>query len=204
MSPARASTRAGRSFGRPAFRNVRGSWLRVPAAIALVMVLAAGGAGCGQVAPAQDSILTVVRVEQELPDGTWAPAEGVKVEYQIWAGTTHNAQVSLYHEYQDDTDAQGLSAVNRDPGDKSPAGIGMVFIDVTHPDGRTSFRRAPAQEFFDFDEWSQKFPSGAVERSEIVEKICATAVDFPDCDKKLDGEELKTWGVGFIVRFRKP
>ena len=193
-----------RSFTRSAVKKARARWVGVAAAIALVTTVVVGGAGCGEVAPAQDRILTVVRVEQQLPDGTWVPAKGVKVEYQIWAGTTHNAQVSLYHEYQDDTDAQGLSAVNRDPGDKSPAGIGMVFIDVTHPDGRTSFRRAPAQEFFDFDEWSQKFPSGAVERSEIVEKICATAVDFPDCDKKLDGEELKTWGVGFIVRFRKP
>ena len=192
-----------RSFTRrPAVRNSR--WRRLAFGVALIAVVAVGGAGCGEVAVAQDGILTVVRVEQQLADGTWAPAEGVKVQYQIWAGTTHNAQVSLYHEYHDDTDAQGLSAVNRDPDKKSPAGIGMVFIDVTHPDGRTSFRRAPAEEFFDFDAWSQKFPSGAVARNDIIEQVCSTAVDFPDCADNLEREELKTWGVGFIVRFRKP
>ncbi len=189
---------------RPAVRSPSARPLRLVAAVVITALVAAGAAACGEVAVAQDGILTTVRVEERLADGAWAPVEGALVEYQIWAGTTHNSQVSLYHEYQDTTDAQGLSAVNRDPGKKSPAGIGMVFVDVTLPDGRTNFRRAPAEEWFDFEGWSQRFPSGALPRSEIIDQVCSTAVDFPDCAKKLEGEGLTTWGVGFIVRFRTP
>lgn len=191
----------GSSIHLPRVGNVR-RWLRIASLISLAAAVAAAGAACGKAAGPDEGILTMVRVEERLPDGTWVPTEGARVEYQIWAGTTHNSQVSLYHEYKDTTDVEGLSAVNRDPGEKVPGGIGMIFIDVTHPDGRTSFRRVLAEESFDFEGWSQKFPSGPVEPDEIIDRICSTVVDFPDCAKKLKRDGFKAWGAAFIVRFR--
>ena len=198
----------GRGRERSAFpwrTPVRGllACLRLAVGAALVAVVAAGAAACGDEAAAmQEGILTVVRVEERLPDGSWVPTEGAVVQYQIWAGTTHNSQVSLYHEYQDTTDAQGLSAVNRDPGEKQPGGIGMIFVDVTHPDGRSNFRRAPAEELFDFQDWARQFPSGALEAEDVIDQVCSTAIDFPGCADKLEREGFKTWGVGFVVRLR--
>ena len=98
--------------------------------------------GCGEEAAGDPKILTVVRVEEKLPDGTWAPVSGADVYYEIYASrATDGVHIPIYQEYADTTDEWGLSAMLRDPDGKNPGDIGLVFIDVTHPGGRTLFRK---------------------------------------------------------------
>ena len=105
-------------------------------------------------------------------------------------------------EFEDTTDANGLSVVFRDPLDKAPTDIGLLLVDVVHPDGRSGFKRAQVEAKFDFAEWSESAWSETIGREALIDSLCATAIEFPECRSALEGSNLVTWGLGLVIRLK--
>ena len=159
--------------------------------------------GCGGEAAGDPNILTVVRVEEKLPDGSWGPVSGASVYYEIYASRAPDGvHIPLYQHYTDTTDEWGLSAVLRDPDGKNPGDIGLVFIDVTHPGGRTLFRKWKIEQHFDFSEWFASFAESESNSPNFIDRICDTVSEFPDCESTLERADMITWGRGALMRFR--
>ena len=157
--------------------------------------------GCGEEAAGDPKILTVVRVEEKLPDGTWAPVSGADVYYEIYASrATDGVHIPIYQEYADTTDEWGLSAMLRDPDGKNPGDIGLVFIDVTHPGGRTLFRKWKIEQHFDFSAWFATFAGDESNPAYFIDRICNTVSGFPDCERTLERNNMITWGRGALMR----
>ena len=166
-----------------------------------VTLFAACGGGD---AKAENRILTVVRVEEKDANGDWVPVENAKVLYEIYSprGSTPAEPPPLYYQYQGVTNAEGISTVGNDPEGRVETDIGMVVVDVIHPDGRTSFKRKKVEGKFDFAEWSKEFMTESAPPAEIAAAICADAVDFETCENSLASNDLKMWGAGVVVRVR--
>lgn len=167
-----------------------------------VLIAAVFSGGCGDKVATDSNILTIVRVEERLADGSWGAVSGASVNYQIYASrATDTVHIPIYQEYMDTTDDWGLSAVRRDPNGKTPGEIGLVFVEVTHPDGRTFFRRWRIERDFDFGQWSLGFmpEDGGVDA--LVARVCATVESFPNCRKTLESSGFVTWGRGALARF---
>ncbi len=177
-----------------------------PALILFVGILAAaflacGGDGGGAV---ENRILTVVRVEERDANGDWVPVENARVLYEIYSprGSTPAEPPPLFYQYEGTTNSQGISTIGNDPEGRVGTDIGMVVVDVIHPDGRTSFKRKKVEEKFDFAEWSKGFMTESAPPGEIAAAICADAVDFETCENSLANNDLKMWGAGVVVRVR--
>lgn len=181
-------------------RQIRSSLVLL---ISVALVAAALFGGCGGDAAGDPKILTVVRVEEELPDGSWGPVSGASVYYEIYASRAPDGvHIPLYQHYTDTTDEWGLSAVLRDPEGKNPGDIGLVFVDVTHPGGRTLFRKWKIEQHFDFSEWFATFAEDESSPAYFIDRICDTVSGFSDCEKTLEGNGMVTWGRGALIRFR--
>ena len=183
------------------FRRVAAfrAW-RLQAVFVALVALAAGLAACGQGAQTASGILAVVRVEEQLPDGSTVPVSGARVMFEIYGSRAQDSiRRPLYHEFEDTTDDNGLSVVFTDPLDKAPTDIGLLLVDVVHPDGRSGFKRAQVEAKFDFADWSESAWSESIEREALIDSICATAIDFPDCEPALEGRGLITWGLGLAI-----
>ena len=178
------------------------SWRRI-AALAVGVCVAAGFFACGEDAPQAKIILTAVRVEERNSDGAWSPVADTHVDYQIWAGRANSsADVALFYEYQDFTDGAGLSVVAQAADDKKPADVGLLFVEVTHEDGRTGFQRKQVEAEFDLLEWFGKFSPEPVDADSVVDAICATAIELADCARYLEERDLVVWGRGILIRIR--
>ncbi len=179
--------------------------LAAPLLLVTLAVLAAAAlfGGCGDEAAGDPKILTVVRVEEKLPDGSWGPVSGASVHYEIYARLAPDGvHIPLYQQYTDTTDEWGLSAVLRDPEGKNPGDIGLVFVDVTHPGGRTLFRKWKIEQHFDFSEWFATFAEYESNPAYFIDRICETVSGFPDCEMTLERTDMITWGRGALMRFR--
>lgn len=145
----------------------------------------------------------MVRVEQKLADGSWAPVADAAVRYQIFLSkATDTVHIPLFTEFADITDATGLSVVFTDSQGKAPQDVGLVFVDVSHPDGRTFFQRIGVEQGFDFGAWFKQFWPEPVESMQLVNLLCAAQTDFPGCNERLEEDGLVTWGRGVLVRFQ--
>ena len=151
---------------------------------------------------ANAQLLTVVRVEERLEDGTWAPVSNATIVYEIFGSQNIAANIARYQLYEDSTDSNGMSVVLRPSEGKTASEIGMVFAAAEHPDGRSRFRRVQSDKEFDFQSWYRKFGGKDATAETIVGELCATAVDFPTCSESLMDSQLKTWGAGILIRFR--
>ena len=191
-------------IGRGFIRALARHW-RPVAMGAIFTATAAAIVACGQQETVKPSggVLTLVRVEEMKPDGSWAPVANAKVHYEIYgAHVTFASNIPLYQAYDDVTDQDGYSAVLRSPDGKSDTDIGLVFVDVEHPDGRTAFKKPRSSANFDLLAWFEKFLPAPVDREAAMRAICATAVDFPVCEQSLKADNLKTWGAAALIRFR--
>ncbi len=103
-------------------------------------VLGAGNSDIGQ-------LLTEVRVEEELADGTTRPVQGAAVRYQIISNSSQNAL-----DYSDTTDAQGVSVVYRSSPDIG-AEYRFMRATATHPDGGTKNGTLTLSTNFNFQAW---------------------------------------------------
>ncbi len=180
---------------------------RLPKLLLLVISAALAAAvlsgGCGDEAAGDPKILTIVRVEEKLPDGSWGAVSGADVYYEIYASRAPDGvHIPTYQEYADTTDEWGLSAVLRDSDGKNPGDIGLVFIDVTHPGGRTLFRKSKIEQHFDFSAWFATFAADEPNRAYFIDRICDTVSGFPDCERTLERNEMSAWGRGALMRFR--
>ncbi len=165
--------------------------------------LAAGLAGCGDGAQTASGILAVVRVEEQLPDGSIAAVAGARVSFEIYGSRAQDSiRRPLYHEFEDTTDANGLAVVFTDPLEKAPTDIGLLLVDAVHPDGRSKFIRGQVEAKFDFAEWSESAWSETIDREALIDTFCATAIDFPNCEPTLERGELTTWGLGLAIRLK--
>ena len=179
-----------------------GAW-RLQVALAAMVWLAAGLAACDQESQAANGILTVVRVEERMPDGSMVPVSGARVEFEMYGSRADDSiRRPLYHEFEDTTDANGLSVVFTDPLDRAPTDIGLLLVDVVHPDGRSGFKRAQVDAKFDFAEWSGSAWSEGMEREALIDSVCETAIDFPECESALERGDLVTWGLGLVIRLK--
>ena len=176
---------------------------RFQVVLVLLTSLVAVFAACGDGSQAANGILTVVRVEERLPDGSVVPVSGARVEFEIYGSRAQDSiRRPLYHEFEDTTDANGLSVVFRDPLDKAPTDIGLLLVDVVHPDGRSGFKRAQVEAEFDLAEWSGSAWSEGMEREALIDSVCETAIDFPECESALEQGNLVTWGLGLAIRLK--
>lgn len=192
-----------RRLGKRPFRCWRGAAFAATLLVAAIALAACGGSGGGD---AEKGLLTVVRVEERLEDGSWAPIAGAKVGFEVFlaSGPTlvSAGNVVKYEDYQAQAGPSGISAVLRVAEGKLPNDIGMVFAQVELPDGRTQFRRVKSQESFDFKTWYQKFGGEETSDATIVAQLCEAALDFPSCEKSLTASGLKAWGAGLLLRVR--
>ncbi len=187
----------------PASEFWRVAAFRLQVVFIALAALAAGLAACGEGAQTASGILAVVRVEEQLPDGSTAPVSGARVAFEIYGSRAQDSiRPPLYHEFEDTTDANGLAVVFTDPLDKAPTDIGLLLVDVVHPDGRSVFKRAQVEAKFDFAEWSESAWSETIGREALIDSLCATAIDFPDCEPALQQSELTTWGLGLAIRLK--
>ena len=181
---------------------------RVAAVAAALLAAASALAACGGSGDgdADKGLLTVVRVEERLEDGSWAPLAGVEVTFEVFlaSGPTlvSAGNVVKYEDYQAEAGPNGISAVLRVAEGKLPRDIGMVFARVELPDGRTQFRRIKSEEKFDFKTWYQKFGGEETPDETIVAHLCEAALDFPSCEESLTASGLKAWGAGLLLRVR--
>ncbi len=168
---------------------------------ALPILWACGGTAQDKSEP---QLLTVVRVEERLEDGTWAPVSNVTIVYEIFGiqGVRNAENVDRYHLYEDSTDSNGMSVVVRASEGKTASEIGIIFAQAEHPDGRSGFRRVKSDKNFDFQSWYRKFGGEDASVETIVGELCETAVEFPTCSESLMDSQLKTWGAGILIRFR--
>lgn len=174
-----------------------------PLTAALLAGLAIFGAACSDYSAGEaQGMLIAARVEEQRPDGSWAPVANAKIQFQIWDGQPFNSQVSLFQEYQGVTNLDGLAVELRDAGGKSPGQIGMLFVEVTHPDGRTGFQRQLVDPRFDFSKWFEGFSPAPGDAEEALQGFCGAAREFKDCKKSLKANGLKFWGLGLLVRIR--
>ncbi len=186
-----------------ASRAVRQLLSPVLVVVAAALIAAVLSGGCGDEAAGDPKILTIVRVEEKLPDGSWRPVSGAGIYYEIYASrATDGVHIPIYQEYADTTDKWGLSAVLRDPDGKNPGDVGLVFIDVTHPGGRTLFRKWKIEQHFDFAAWFATFAADEPNTGYFIDRICDTVSGFPDCERALERTEMITWGRGALMRFQ--
>ncbi len=145
----------------------------------------------------------MVRVEERMPDGSMIPVSGARVEFEMYGSRADDSiRRPLYHEFEDSTDENGLSVVFTDPLGRAPTDIGLLLVDVVHPDGRSGFKRAQVEAKFDFAEWSGSAWSEGVEREALIDSVCQTAIGFPECESALEGGNLVTWGLGLVIRLK--
>ena len=176
---------------------------RFQVVLVLLTSLVAVFAACGDGSQAANGILTVVRVEERLPDGSVVPVSGARVEFEIYGSRAQDSiRRPLYHEFEDTTDANGLSVVFTDPLDRAPTDIGLLLVDVVHPDGRSGFKRAQVDAKFDFAEWSGSEWSEGMEPEALIDSVCETAIDYPECRSAIEGSNLVTWGLGLVIRLK--
>ena len=176
----------------------------VPVVLLGLVLIAGSLGGCGDRVATDANILTIVRVEERLSDASWTPVSGATVNYQIFASRPQDGvHIPIYQEYSDTTDDWGLSAVRRDPDGKNPGDIGLVFVEVTHVDGRTLFRRWKIEKDFDFAAWFSTFAADELTPEDFVDRICQTVDAYPDCARSLDQSEMVAWGRGALMRFQQ-
>ena len=176
---------------------------RLRVVLVALVSLAVGLAACGGGSQAANGILTVVRVEERMPDGSIVLVSGAQVAYEMYGSRADDSiRRPLYHEFEDATDANGLSVVFTDPLDRAPTDIGLLLVDVVHPDGRSGFKRAQVDAKFDFAEWSGSAWSEGMEREALIDSICDTALSFPECESALEGGNLVAWGLGLVIRLK--
>ncbi len=131
------------------------------------------------------------------------PVSGARVEFEMYGSRADDSiRRPLYHEFEDTSDANGLSVVFTDPLDRAPTDIGLLLVDVVHPDGRSGFKRAQVDAKFDFAEWSGSAWSEGMEREALIDSVCETAIDFPECESALEAGNLVTWGLGLVIRLK--
>ena len=192
-----------RGLSKHPFRGWRGGAFATALSVAVIALAACGGSGAGD---AEKGLLTVGRVEERLEDGSWAPVAGAKVSFEVFlaSGPTlvSAGNVVKYEDYEAEASPNGITAVLRLAEGKLPRDIGMVFAQVELPDGRTQFRRVKSEDRFDFKTWYQKFGADDAPDATIVEQICESALDFPNCIEALTGNDLKVWGAGLLLRVR--
>lgn len=190
-------------IGRRLIRDLPRHWRPVAMAAALTATAMAIVA-CGEQKTVQPSggILTLVRVEEMKADGSWAPVVNARVHYEIYGTKDIAANIARYQVYDDVTDQDGYSAVLRSPEGKTDSEIGLIFVDVEHPDGRTAFKKPRSSTHFDLVAWFEEFLPAPVDREAAMRAICATASDFPDCEQSLKAADLKTWGAAVLIRFQ--
>ncbi|MCY4108504.1 MAG: hypothetical protein OXG11_05680 [Chloroflexi bacterium] len=185
------------------FRGWRGAGVRAALLVSLLVLAACGGSGSSSGA---DGLLTVVRVEERLEDGSWAPLAGATVTFEVFlaSGPTlvSAGNVVKYEDYEAEAGPNGITAVLRAAEGKLPKDIGMVFAQVELPDGRTQFRRIKSEENFDFKTWYLKFGDEGTSDETIAAQLCEAALDFPSCEESLMASGLKSWGAGLLLRVR--
>ncbi|MCY4108499.1 MAG: hypothetical protein OXG11_05655 [Chloroflexi bacterium] len=176
---------------------------RLQVALVAVVWLAAALAACGGGSQTANGILTVVRVEERMPDGSMIPVSGARVEFEMYGSRADDSiRRPLYHEFEDTTDENGLSVVFTDPLGRAPTDIGLLLVDVVHPDGRSGFKRAQVEAKFDFAEWSGSAWSEGMEREALIDSVCESAIGFPECESALEAGNLVTWGLGLVIRLK--
>ena len=142
-------------------------------------------------------------MEERNSGGAWSPVPDAHVDYQIWAGRANSsADVVLFYEYQDFTDDAGLSVVAQAADDKKPSDVGLLFVEVSHEDGRAGFQRKQVEAEFDLVEWFETFSQEPVDADSVISAICATAIELADCAKFLEEQGLVVWGRGILIRIR--
>lgn len=166
------------------------------------LVVAGMTFACGEQAVPFDGLVTVVRVEEKLADGSAVPVPNADIRIKLYAKSNASADAPLIQEFTDTTDANGLSAVMRGAAGKTDAEISTVFVEVDLPDGRTGFNRTKLETQFDFRDWLAKISADSPSPKSIIEKICSNAAEFPDCKKVLESRNLVTWGAGVVVTIR--
>ena len=82
-----------------------------------------------------ERMLTIVYVEEELPSGERVPVDGARVVHRI----KYDLRIASGLDYEDVTDASGVSAVMRGvPTAYDAARMNALLPRATHPDGRTA------------------------------------------------------------------
>lgn len=190
-------------LGKGPFRAWRAAAVAAALSVLLLVLAACGGSnGSGSA----KGLLTVVRVEERLEDGSWAPLSGAKVTFEVFlaSGPTlvSAGNVVKFEDYEAVAGPNGISTVLRIAEGKLPKDIGMVFARVELPDGRTQFRRIKSEENFDFKSWYRKFGGEEASDATIVGHMCESAIDFPNCAEALTQSGLTTWGAGLLLRVR--
>lgn len=165
--------------------------------MALILMAAFVLGACGNSDLGQ--LLTVVRVEEELADGTRRPVQGAAVRYQI---ISNSSQIAL--DYSDTTDAQGVSVVYRSSPDIGAEYRFMRAI-ATHPDGRTKNGTRTLPTNFNFRAWFVEFWPTPLDAGNLADFICSTISGLPSCDPgKLLSTNFVLWGAGVRIVFEYP
>ncbi|MCY3801729.1 MAG: hypothetical protein OXG46_09125 [Chloroflexi bacterium] len=189
--------------GKRLFQGWRVAAFAAALSVSVLALAACGDTGGGSGA---DGLLTVVRVEERLEDGSWAPLAGAKVTFEVFlsSGPTlvSAGNVVKYEDYEAEAGPNGITSVLRAAEGKLPKDIGMVFAQVELPDGRTQFRRIKSEENFDFKTWYLKFGDEGTSDETIAAQLCEAALDFPSCEESLMASGLKSWGAGLLLRVR--
>ena len=145
-------------------------------------------------------LLTIVRVEERLPNGQVTAVAGATVVHKI-----RHQSLRLLPDLQqtDTTDADGLSALLREvPGEHNPAELSTLLVDVTHPDGRTASGGRQIEPGFDFGNWFTAFWPAPMDARSVIDLVCGTIVGLPTCDPgKLLSTNFVLWGAGVRIVF---
>ena len=149
-------------------------------------------------AHATGNFIAIVRVEDRLDGGEWAPLTDVSVEYEILGSGSDSRKV--LQKFSDVTDANGYSVVFRNAGDLEPRQIGVVSADLKAPDNRARGARKLSSSKFDFAEFFAEFLGDQLDVKAAIGEVCASAVNPSHCETALNESGLETWGAGILVR----
>ncbi len=177
---------------------------RVVVVSLLVGLHAIVATACGGDANGAESerFLVVTMVEEQQADGSWVPVADAEIHYLIYDSGDRSGNTTILYDYLDVTDQTGLSVTLKDSGGKKVDDVGRFTMFVRLPDGRDTFMQQKPEAEYDFFQWIQTVLSEEVDTEEAIARICAAAIDFPDCEESLRSNNLAAWGTAFRVQFR--